>query len=207
MKTRVVIVDPHTSVREMLAVLIAQEAGFEIVGDAGTGIEGLRLCENESPSLVILELALPELCGIELLRRLRWKRQCVRTLIYSGVSAEMQIKALRIQPDGFVAKSDSLKTLREAIRMTATGGVYISMSLCRVRRLIRSQGESVLALTDREREILQMVAESRSSKEIAARLTLCPKTVENHRMNIMRKLDLHDIAALTRFAMREGVVQ
>ena len=206
MKKRAVIVDPHTSVRELLGLLIAREMDVEVVAQAGSGRVGLQLCERQRADLVIFELALPEVCGIEMLRLLRKKRLVTRTLVFSGAPSEMQSRALLVHPDGFVLKSDPLKTLREAIQLVATGGVYFSVSLSKLWDEIHSKGDYNPALTGREREIIQMVAESRSSKEIAADLGLSSKTVENHRAHIMQKLNLHDVAALTRFAIREGIV-
>lgn len=200
------IVDPHTSVRELVGLLIARELDLEVVGGAESGRDGLHLCEKQRADLVIFELALPELCGIEMLRRLRMKRHVVRTLVYSGAPLEMQCRGLLVRPDGFVLKSDPLKTLKEAVQLVADGGVYLSMSLGRLWTAMHSNGACNQALTGREREIVQMVAESRSSKEIAAQLGLSSKTIENHRAHIMQKLNLHDVAALTRFAIREGIV-
>lgn len=206
MRRRVVIVDPHTSVREMLAAMLSQEAHCDVVGEAGSGREGLALCERLVPNLVIFELALPEVCGTELLRRIQAKQNSARTFIYSGATGDLRIKGLHGQPHGFVTKFDPLLILREAVRVVVAGGIYISASLDCSRNCNHAPPDHLLTLTDREREILQMVAESYSSKEIAARLNLSTKTVENHRLHIMEKLNRHDTAALTRFAMQEGLV-
>ena len=112
---------------------------------------------------------------------------------------------LRNKPDGFVTKRDSLMTLCEAVRVVANGGVYFSASVAS-DAAARIETEAAITLSNREREVLQMVAESTSSKEIATRLTLSVRTVENHRMRIMEKLSLRDTAGLTRFAVQHGMV-
>jgi DNA-binding NarL/FixJ family response regulator len=205
MKRRVVIVDPHTSVRQMLAEMLTRQGGFEIIGEADTGLNGLRLCRKEHPVLIILELVLPELNGVEMLRRLRSDNSRVRAFVYSGTSCDLQIReGLRTRPHGFVRKSDSLTVLRDALQTVAEGGVYFSAAVS--SRWDKTEIQTVKSiLTDREREVIQMIAENHTAKEIAARLNLSAKTVENHKMRIMDKLNLHGIAALTRFAIREGI--
>ena len=205
MKKRVVIADDHTSVRQMLAAVFRRETEYEIVGEAGTGIEALEVCRDRNPDVMILDLVLPELSGMEVTRRLRAEKSPVRVLIYSGAIDRQQLtQAMRCKPDGLVHKEDSLADLREAVRVVANGGSYFSpMTLG-----LTSENEDLteVPLTDRELEILQMIAESRSTKEIATRLGLAIKTVESHRYRLMDKLQLHDIAALTRYALQHGLV-
>jgi DNA-binding NarL/FixJ family response regulator len=207
MKKRVVIVDPHASVRQMLAVILPQRTDLDVVGEADTGLKGLQICRQLAPNLMIFELILPELCGVEMLRRLRSEGSRARALIYSGASTDLQIsRGLRSKPHGFVTKCDSLMTLCEAVRIVVDGGAYFSASVGNLWSLAHTQAAESMTLSNREREVLQMVAESSSSKDIATRLALSVKTVQNHRMRIMDKLNLHDTAALTRFAIRQGLV-
>lgn len=205
MKTRVVLVDDHVSLRQMLAAILIREDEYEVVGQAGSGLEALRVCREVPHELVILDLLLPELCGMQVLRRLRAELPRTRVIIYSGTLNQMQIvQTLRLRPHGFVEKTDSLQTLREALRAVAAGRAYFSRFASSL--LADVQDAIFLDLTHREQEVLQLVAESRSSKEIAARLGLAVKTVENHRAHLMEKLHLHDVAALTRYALRTGLV-
>lgn len=207
MKQGVVIVDPHTSVRQMLAGELSRTGEFEIVADVSDGASGFRNCPKDRLALVIFELNLPELCGLELLKRLKAKATSARALIYSGASCEERIRAaLQGEPDGFVHKSDPLEMLIEAAHTISRGGIYISGTVAPFRRGIGQNG-SAPRLTTREGEILQLIAESYSSKQIAARLNLSAKTVENHRSNLMAKLNVHDIAALTRIAARRGLIE
>ena len=206
MERRVVIVDPHTSVRQMLAEMLTRQGGFAIIGEADTGLTGLRICRKEQPVLIIFELDLPELSGVEMLRRLRSDNSRVRAFVYSGTSCDLQIReGLRIRPHGFVRKSDSLNVLRAALHTVAEGGVYFSAAVS--GRWDNTEIQTVQSiLSDREREVIQMIAENHTAKEIAARLHLSAKTVENHKTRITDKLNLHGIAALTRFAIREGMI-
>jgi len=205
MKTRVVLVDDHLSWRQMLAVSLAREGGYEIVGQAGNGLDALRICREVPHEVVILDLLLPELCGLEVLRRLRVESPRSRVLVFSSTVDRLRIvETLRLHPHGFITKNDHLETLYEALRAVAAGRTYFS---CAVTPCAREAHEPELTeLTRREKEVLQLVAESRSSKQIAARLGLSVKTVENHRAHLMEKLDRHDVAALTRYAMRAGFV-
>lgn len=205
MKKRVMIVDDHASLRQMLGLVLRQEGHFEVSGEAANGLEALDLCDRCQPELVILDLVLPQLCGIELLRRLRLRDPQTRVVVYSGTVNRTQIiKALERKPHGFVAKSEPLDTLREALRTVANGGIYLAAAASAL--LYHTLSNDCTELTDREAEVLQLVAEGWSSKEIAGRLRLASKTVENHRANLMRKLDIHEVAGLTRYAMCHGFV-
>jgi DNA-binding NarL/FixJ family response regulator len=206
MKKRVVVIDPHTSVRQMLVEMLTRQGSFDIAGEAGTGLDGLRICRKEHPALIVFELVLPELGGVEMLRRLRSDNSTLRSFIYSGTSCPLQIRAaVRARPHGFVRKADSLAVLRDGLQTVAAGGVYLSAGVAKHfdKTEIHTIGPP---LSDREREVIQMVAENQTAKEIAARLNLSAKTVENHKMHVMDKLNLHGIAALTRFAIREGII-
>lgn len=205
MKTRVVLVDDHAGLREMLAAILMRDGEYEIAGQAGSGLEALQICHGVAHEVIILDLCLPELCGVEVLRRLRAELPQSRVLIYSGTVNQLQvIQTLRLRPHGFVEKCDSLENLREGLRAVASGRCFFSRFASLL--MIEAHHAEEMHLTRREREVLQLVAESRSSKEIAVRLGLAVKTVENHRAHLMDKLHLHDVAALTRYAVRTGMV-
>ena len=207
MKTRIVIVEDHASLRGMLTLILSQNKGYEVIGQADSGLSAIQLCRNLRPDLVILDLVLPELSGTEVLRRLRVSMPSVRVLVYSGTCNQgLVIETLKNDPDGFVNKSDSLETLREAIDAVATGCKYFSPFASRfLFNSIETNGRD-FNLSEREREIVQLIAEGFSSKEISGRLQIAVRTVENHRANVMQKLHLHDVASLTLYAVRHGIV-
>ena len=149
---------------------------------------------------------MPEIGGVEMLRRSRLPNADVRLFVYSGVSCPLQIRAaLQERPHGFVKKTDSLAVLRNGLQTVVAGGVYLSAAVANhfAQTEIKKVGPS---LSGREREIIRMVAENHSAKEIATRLNLSTKTVENHKTRLMDKLNLHGVAALTRFAIRERII-
>jgi DNA-binding NarL/FixJ family response regulator len=208
MKTPVVVVDDHLSIRQMLTRILEADGDYEIVGSAGSGLEGLKLCRKLRPRVVILDLMLPELSGVELLAKLREERHDCRLLVYSGtLNQSLVLSALRARPHGFVHKEDPLSTLIDAIRTVAQGGTYMTSFATQLAESVGDRESPLEKLSGREREVLQLVAEGCSSKEIASRLNLSTKTVEHHRTSIMQKLGLHDIASLTRLAVREGLIR
>src|SRR4051812_12339609 len=126
MKTRVVVVEDHASVRQMMGILLEREGPYERVGEAGTGFDALRTCRKLKPDLVILDLALPELCGLEVMRTLRAEQSRAGFLIYSGAMAgEIIREALRAHPHGFVHKTDQWAVFWEALRTVSAGGTYL----------------------------------------------------------------------------------
>lgn len=206
-KRRIVVVDDHESLADMLTCVFRPDQRYEIVGRAQTGLQALEVCVRLRPDLVILDLMLPELCGAEVLRRLHLLIPGVRVLIYSGaVSRSVILDALRAQPAGYVDKMDSLETLREAVSVVLSGGGFFSQSAAIFLKESRMPSDAEDGLTNREREVLQLVAEGKSSKEISQRLGLSSKTVENHRLRLMQKIHVREIASLTRYAVRHGIV-
>lgn len=206
-KRRIVVVDDHESVADMLTYVFRPDQRYEIVGRAQTGLQALEVCVRLRPDLVILDLMLPELCGAEVLRRLHLLIPGVRVLVYSGaVSRPVILDALRAQPAGYVDKMDSLETLREAVSVVLSGGGFFSQSAAIFLKESRMPSDAEDGLTNREREVLQLVAEGKSSKEISQRLGLSSKTVENHRLRLMQKIHVREIASLTRYAVRHGIV-
>lgn len=205
MKKRIVLVDDHVALRQMLSRMLTLEKDYDVVGEGGTGFEALEICQRTQPDLMILDLGLPELCGTEVLRRVRGVSHDLRVLIYSGLPNQIQVvEALKLRPHGFVDKTEPWATLREALRVIAMGGAYFT---ARASGLLNTARDGECHhLTRREHEVLQLVAESRSTKEIASRLGLAVKTVEHHRERLKQKLHLHDVAGLTRYAVRTGVV-
>jgi DNA-binding NarL/FixJ family response regulator len=204
-KKRILLADTQVSVREMLMGMLANDLHHEVIGHASSGVEALEMCRKNKPDLLILDLVLPELCGVELLRRAGVLQPRPRLLVFSTTfDPNIIVEALRCAPDGFVMKTDSLQSLREAIGALLRGGSYFTSHASEHLFRLKTQHNRELSL--RQREVLQLIAEGRSSKEISTRLSLSVKTVENHRTHLMEKLDLHTVAALTRYAVKLGLV-
>jgi len=207
MKTRVVVIDDHASIRQMVAMVLAREGPYEVVGEAGTGFEALKVCRKLKPQLVVLDLVLPELNGVEVLRTLRPEMRDSRFMVYSGtVNRALIVEALQARPHGFVHKSDALATFCEALRAVTGGCCYFTPFGTKLMDEDRYASTAASALTDRERAVLQMIAEGMSNKQMASRFSIAAKTVEHHRAQVMRKLGMHDVATLTRYAVRLGLV-
>jgi DNA-binding NarL/FixJ family response regulator len=158
------------------------------------------------PGLVIAALALPEMSGAEMIHAMREERREVRILVYSGTrNGELIGAAMAARPHGFVHKTDSLATLREALAAVERGCSFFTPF---ATRLMDEPAKGlVAALSARERTVLQMVAEGMSTKQVAGRLSISPKTVEHYRTALMQKLGLRDVASLTRYAVRSGLVE
>jgi len=207
MKKRIVIVDDHVSIRDMLIWILMKDDCYDVIGEAGSGIEAMKVCGTCRPDLLILDLIIPCLSGVEVLRRVRKELPRTRVLIFSGACNGALIKeALREQPHGFVEKMAGLKILRHAISTISGGGSYFSAEAIQLLCEMRGTTPRDSSLSAREREILQMVAEGKSSKQICGLLNVALKTVENHRANLMAKLGMHDVASLTRYAAGRGLV-
>ena len=206
MKTTLVLADEHASVRQMLARTLEREEDCTILGEGRTGFEALNLCRRLKPRILITELILPELSGAEVVRQLHAEAAQTRALIYTGAcKRESILVALDAAPLGLVQKHDSLETLRAAVRAVAAGCSFFTPFAAQLLASIHGSTGARPILTARERVVLQMVAEGLSNKEVAGRLSISAKTVEHHRAALMHKLDLHDVAGLVRFALREGM--
>lgn len=195
----------------MICQLVESLPGFEVVGDTGDGQEAYTLCLELHPDLVILDIMLPGLNGIEVLKRFSRHLRKARVLVFSGYKSENLLKSSMLSgAHGFVEKSATLDELKEAISVISDGGTYFGDDNTQILRMALKKANaprSIDVLTARERETLQLIAEGLSTRGIAEKLGISIKTAENHRTNLMRKLDLHNAAALTRYAMDMGVVE
>lgn len=208
----VIIIEDQTAVRDMLEMVLATLPGFTLVGSTGEGHTGWELCVEKKPDLLILDILLPGLNGVEILRRIAKQFPHMRALVFSGhQTANLVKETIRAGAHGFVEKTASLAELKRGIAVVADGGSYFGpMIAVLLREVIRNPEESTNAaeaLTAREREVFQLIAESYSTKEVAARLSISVKTADNHRTNLMRKLNLHNVASLTRYAMQIGLIK
>ena len=185
-----------------------EEVGFYLQAQ----VQGaLNLCLEVKPDLLVLDAKLPGLNGVDLLRRLVKTLPNVRVLVFSGHENPVLVREmLEVGAHGFVEKTAGLTEFKKGLETVANGGTYFGPAVAALLRdVVANPGSSNSAdfLTDREREILQLVAESHSTKEIAAKLDISVKTVDNHRTNLMRKLNLHDVASLTRYAVEIGLIE
>jgi two-component system, NarL family, response regulator NreC len=213
MTIAIVLADDHPVVRRGLRSLLEAEAGFAIVGEAGDGLEAVRLVERLQPAVVVLDLMMPGLSGLEALRIIRQRSPRTRVVVLSMHSSNAFIaEALKNGAIGYVLKGSSEEDLVRAVREAAAGRRFLSPPVTDIA--IDAYIEQARAgpfdphetLTAREREVLQLAAEGQTNPEIAARLHISQRTVENHRANLMRKLGLQNQSELVRHAVRHGLI-
>ncbi len=207
---RLVIIEDQTAIREMLAEMVRLDNQFKLVGEAGDGQTALQLCLDVKPDVAVLDAKLPGLNGVDLLRRLGKRLPNLRVLAFSGYENPVLVREMiEAGAHGFVEKTAGLSEFRRGLEMVAAGGTYFGPAVAALLRDVVAHptaSGSPDFLTDREREILKLVVESHSSKDVAAKLGISMKTVDNHRSNLMRKLNLHDVASLTRYAITIGLI-
>ena len=209
---RVLLADDHTLVRAGLRKLLESIPAMEVVGEAGDGLALLELAERLKPDVVLMDIAMPGLNGLEATGRISRTWPEVRVLILSmHQNAEYVRQALRQGAAAYLLKDAAPLELELALAAVLRGETYLSPAVSKgvvsdyVQRL-RSDEPAEDALTPRQREVLQLIAEGHSTKEIARRLDLSVKTVETHRTQLMRQLDIHEVAGLVRYAIRSGLV-
>jgi DNA-binding NarL/FixJ family response regulator len=210
--TSIVIIESHGILRDGLRALIELEADLRVVGEASTAADGIRAVQSTDPALVITDLATPGSQGLRIIEQLRAASARVRVLVLTGCCSDEYIRAaLGAGADGYVLKDAGRTELLLAIRSVIAGQNYFSepVSARLVSGFLR-RGEPTLGasprITEREREVLTHVALGESNKRVALALRLSVKTVEKHRSNVMRKLELHNTASVTLFAVRNGLV-
>ena len=209
MATRIVMAEDHQIVRQGFKALLEQD-GFQVVGEAGDGHEAVRLTAKHKPDVAILDIGMPLLNGIDAAREITRASPSTRIILLTMYSETHYIlEALRAGVTGYLLKSRAAEDLARAIREVDRGSVYLSGGIPRdaVEAYLASGETARDPLTPRERQVLQLVAEGKSTKEVAVVLGISVKTAESHRGRIMRKLDIHDTASLVRFAIRQGVIQ
>ena len=210
---RVLLVDDHHLVRTGMRSLMQSMANLTVVGESGDGRAALELLSTLQPNIVLMDIAMPELNGLEATTRIAKDFPNTRVIILSmHASEEYVLQALRAGASGYLVKNAAPEELELAIRAVARGETYLSPAISRhvVEELLgRSTASTnpVDALTPRQREILQLVAEGKSTKQIAGSLGVSIKTIESHRAQLMERLDIRDVAGLVRFAIRHGVAQ
>ena len=211
---RVLLVDDHALVRAGLCSLLQEIPNVEVVGQAGDGREALKLVDSLSPNLVLMDITMAGLNGIEAAERMAQDFPRVRVLILSMHATEQYVlRAFRAGAAGYVLKNSAPKELETAVLAVSRGETYLSPSiskqvieLCVGRTRGGSHSEDLGGLTPRQREIVQLVAEGKTTKEIAFLLNISSKTVDTHRSRLMTSLKIHDVPGLVRYAMRLGLV-
>ena len=209
----IVLAEDHHIVRQGLKALLTAEKTFRLLGEAGDGLEALRLVEKHKPNVLVLDLMIPRLHGLEVARRVRDEHSATRVLVLSMHSDEPYVvEALRSGALGYVLKDCTTSNLAEAIRSVAAGKRYLSPVLAEraMDAIFQNPGQPTLdayeTLTERERLILQLAAEGLSNPDIATKLFISPRTAETHRANLMRKLSFHSQTDLVRYAIRKKII-
>lgn len=214
LRTRILLADDHAMVRRGLRLVLEAEPDLEVVAEAGDGTEALALALREDLHLAVLDVAMPGLTGLQVSRELSTRRPELRTLLLSmHDSQQYLLEALRAGASGYVLKADADQTLIEACRATMRGEPFLypsGVSALVREHLERAQhGENSTGdpLTDRETQVVKLIAEGHSGREIAELLHISEHTVERHRERILDKLGLRDRVAVTRYAIRRGLVE
>ncbi len=212
-KVRILLADDHTILREGIKVLLNRERDMEIVAEAEDGAQALEKVRTAKPDVVVMDISMPKIGGLEVTREITETFPDVKVVILTmHDNEEYLVQALKSGAKGYVLKEAAATDLAEAIRAVVRGDAYLYPAVARKLvddyvnrvRTIKTASES---LTPREREVLKLVAEGHTNREIADYLGISVKTVENHRANLMRKLDLHDRTELARYAIKIGLVE
>ncbi|HEV8357888.1 MAG TPA: response regulator transcription factor [Gemmatimonadales bacterium] len=212
-RIRVLLVDDHPLVRAGVRRVLDAEAGLEVVGEAADGAAALRAIRELAPDVLVLDLAMPGVDGLEVLRRAKTIRPALKIVVLTmHANPEYVARAIQTGADGYLLKESAVQDLLSAIEAVVAGRAFHSPQIqAQLAGMLRNGASGppreIDRLTERERDVLRELAAGRSTKEIAARLGIGSRTVETHRANLMRKLDLHSVALLTQFAIRVGLVR
>ena len=214
-KRRIVIAEDHTILREGLRVLLASNPSFEVVGEASDGLEAVRFAESLSPHLILMDLSMPKMSGMGAIQEIKRKSPGTKILVLTVHRTEEYIlAALKAGADGYALKDATHTELVHAIQSVLSGQRYLSPGISekvvegylKGKKVVRSSAPWG-PLTQREHDILKMIAQGYKNRAIAENLCISVKTVEKHRGNLMKKLDLHSASALTAFAMEKGLLK
>lgn len=211
---RIVLAEDHTILREGLKALLASQVGLQVVGEATDGREAVRCAEELKPDLMMLDLSMPRSNGLEAMKDIKRVSPQTKVLVLTVHKTEDYVfTALQGGADGYVLKDSSAAELMLAIRSVLNGERYLAPAIAStvVSGYLSSKDEALLKpsfknLSSREREVLKLIAEGYRTKDIAEYLCISPKTVEKHRANLMDRLDLHTVSALTTYAIEKGLV-
>jgi len=208
-KISVFLVDDHAMVREGLAALLADDADIEIVGQCGDGLRVVDEVLALQPSVVVLDINLPGLNGLDICRDLTRKaKHCAVLMLTMYEDEQFVARALEHGASGYLLKDAAAEQLSEAVRAVSRGELYLGPGISRgaLQRIGREEGDPYKHLTTRERQVLQLIAEGLTNRQIAEKLDVAIKTIDTHRSRLMRKLSIHDQTTLVKYALRKGIV-
>ena len=212
MSIRIILADDHKITRQGLHSLIDENNDMEVLAEAENGRDAVELARSLNPDVIIMDVSMPDLNGVEATRQIIQENQNVRVIALSMHSDTLFVsEMLKSGASGYLLKDCAFQELEQAIRTVVEGKAYLSPSISGVvvedylQRLSKAEMSTSEVLTDREREVLQLIAEGQSTKQIALKLHISAKTVETHRRQIMNKLNLHTVAELTKYAIRKGL--
>jgi DNA-binding NarL/FixJ family response regulator len=215
-RIRVLLVEDHNLVRQALRSLLTAEDDLQIVGEARDGREAIQLVKKLRPDVVVMDIAMPLLNGVQATRQIRSLFPTMKVLVLSAHGEDEYVEqAIEAGAAGYVVKESAANVLVKAIRDIHSGGTYFSASVSKRREDLHERwiahgkrpGEKTVRLTSREQEVLQLIAEGMANKVTAAHLGISIKTVEKHRQHLKAKLGIHDTAGLTRYALSAGIIE
>lgn len=214
MAIKIMLVDDHKMIRDGLRALLEKHKNMEVIGEAADGQNAVLLARKLSPEIIVIDIGMPELNGIEATRQIT-ALKCKPKVIGLSMHADRRYVAqmLKAGASGYILKDSAFEELVQAIETVAKGRTYLSPQIAgtvldEFKRTAKKDDGSVFSLlTDREREVLQQISEGCSTKDIASSLSVSVKTIETHRRQIMEKLDLHSVAELTKYAVKEGLTE
>jgi DNA-binding NarL/FixJ family response regulator len=213
-KHRILLVEDHTLLREGLRSLLETQADFDVVGEAGDGLEAIAQARRLEPDLVLMDLSMPKMTGLEALREITRQHPGTKAIALTMHNTEEHLRdALRAGAAGYVLKTASHTEMIGAVRSVLAGQRYLSPQVAKPviegylgQSHVPGEVTAWDTLTAREREVLKLIAEGYKSREIADQLCISQSTVEKHRVNLMRKLDLHSVSAVTAYAAKRGLI-
>ena len=212
MKVRILLADDHQIMREGLKALLGKRSSIEVIAEAENGIEALNIARQERPDVIVMDIAMPDINGIEVTCQLKLELADIKIIALSMHSDRRFVsEILKAGASAYVLKHAAFEDLEKAIKAVMMNRTFLSADILEavvndyVSQLSSSEYEAYRQLSDRERQVLQLLAEGNSTKEIAFKLHVSVKTIESHRQNIMNKLGIRTLAGLTKFAVREGL--
>ena len=209
MPVRILLADDHAVVRQGLRALLERE-GFEVVAEASNGREAMHLCDVHHPDVAVLDLAMPLLNGIDVAHEINKSNVGTKVVLLTMHTEDhLVVESLRAGVKGYVVKTNAYQELVQAIRSVCRGEMYFTPGISRtiVEAFLRQDKVPVSPISERERQVLQLIAEGKTTKEIASILGISVRTAESHRSNLMEKLNIHDAAGLVRYAIRMGLIE
>ena len=209
MSVRLLLADDHDLVRQGLKALLERQ-GFQVVGEASNGQEALRLAAKDKPDVAIIDISMPVMNGVDAAREMTKSSPKTKVILLTQHDEDQYVtEALRAGVRGYVLKNQAADDFVHAIREVCRGSVYLSPGISRtvVDAYLSKTYDSTDPLSGRERQVLQLVGEGKSTKDVAVQLGISVKTAESHRARLMKKLDIHETASLVRYAIRRGLIQ